>query len=44
MIMKENVIMEENMILIRDLKIFQFNFDWPKDIDETLKYENEFMI
>ena len=44
MIMKENVIMEENMILIRDLKTFQFNLDWPKDIDETLKYENEFMI
>ena len=44
MIMKENVIMEENMILIRDLKAFQFNFDWPKNIDENLKYENEFMI
>ena len=26
------VIMEENMILIRDLKIYYFDFDWSKDV------------
>ena len=36
--------MEENMIVIRDLKTFCFSFDWPKDIDENLKYEIEFII
>ena len=36
--------MEENMIMIRDPKIFQFHFDWPKDVDEGLKYEIEFTI
>ena len=36
--------MEENMIVIRDPKTFCFNFDWPKDVDENLKYELEFII
>ena len=36
--------MEENMIVIRDPKIFCFNFDWPKDVDENLKHEIEFII
>ena len=36
--------MVENMILIRDPKIFCFNFDWPKYIDESLKHEIEFII
>ena len=36
--------MEENMIVIRDPKIFCFNFDWPKDVDENLKHENELIM
>ena len=36
--------MEENMIVIRDPKTFCFNFDWPKDVEENLKYEMEFVI
>ena len=36
--------MEENMIVIRDPKTFQFDFDWPKDIDENLKHKIEFII
>ena len=36
--------MEENMIVIRDPKTFCFNFDWPKDVDENLKHEIEFII
>ena len=36
--------MEEDMIVIRDPKTFCFNFDWPKDVDENLKYELEFII
>ena len=38
--MEENIVMEENMIVIRDPK----TFDWPKDIDESLKHEIEFII
>ena len=34
--------MEENMIVIRDPYTF-FNFDWPKDVDENLKHEIEFI-
>ena len=34
--------MEENRIVIRDPKFF--NFDLPKDIDENLKHEIEFII
>ena len=36
--------MEENMIVIRDSQIFFFNFDWPKDVDENLKHETEFIM
>ena len=36
--------MEESMIAIRDTKIFRFNFDWPKDVDENLNHEIEFVI
>ena len=32
------------MIVIRDPKTFCFNFDWPKDVDQNLKHENEFII
>ena len=32
------------MIVIRDPKIFCFNFDWPKDVDENLKHENELIM
>ena len=32
------------MIVIRDPKTFCFNFDWPKDLDENLKHEVEFII
>ena len=36
--------MEENMIVIRNPKTFCFNFDFPKDIDNNLKCETEFII
>ena len=42
--MEENIIMKENIILIRDPKTFCFNFDWPKDVDENLKHEIKFFI
>ena len=32
------------MIVIRDSKTFCFNFEWPKDVDENLKHEIEFII
>ena len=32
------------MIVVRDPKTFRFNFDWPKDADENLKHEIEFII
>ena len=35
--------MKENMIAIIDPKTFCFNFDWPKDLDENLKYESKFV-
>ena len=41
--MEENIIMDENMIMIRGPKTFCFNFDWPKDVDENLKHEIEFI-
>ena len=37
------VIMEENMIVIREPKTFYFNFDWPKHGDKSLKHEIEFI-
>ena len=36
--------MEENITVIRDPKTFYFDFDWPKDVDENLKHEIEFII
>ena len=36
--------MEENITVIRDPKTFYFGFDWPKDVDENLKHEIEFII
>ena len=38
------VIMEQDMIVIRDPKTYCFNFDWPKDYDENLKHEIVFII
>ena len=35
--------MEQNMVVIGDLKTFCFSFDWPKDVDENLKHEMEFV-
>ena len=35
-------IMEKNMFAIRDPKTV--DFDWPKDVDENLKHEIEFII
>ena len=32
------------MIVKRGSKSFCFNFDWPKDVDENLKHEIEFII
>ena len=31
--------MEENKIVIRDPKTFYFKFDWPKDVEGTVKHE-----
>ena len=39
-----NLVMEENMTVIRDPKTFYFTFEWPKDVDENLKNQIEFMI
>ena len=38
------IIIEENMIMIRDPKTFCFNFDWPKYVDMNLKHKIEFII
>ena len=38
------MIMEENMIVIRDPQNLYFGFDWPKDVDNNLKYEIEYII
>ena len=32
------------MIAIRDPKTLDFDFDWPIDVDENLKYKIEFII
>ena len=32
------------MIVIRDPKTFCFNFDWPKNVDQNVKHEIEFII
>ena len=36
--------MQKNMIMIRDLKTFYFDFDWPKDVDKNLENKIEFII
>ena len=36
--------MEKLMVIIRDPKTFCFRFDLPKDVDENLKHEIEFII
>ena len=36
--------MEENIILMRDPKIFCFNFDWPQDVHEKLKHKIQIII
>ena len=36
--------MEEKVVVIREPKFFYFDFDWPKNVDENLKYETEFII
>ena len=38
------MIMEENIIVIRDPITFSFNFDLPKDVDENLRHETEYII
>ena len=43
-IMEENIILQENMIVIRDPKTFCFNFAWPKDVDENLKHAIKLII
>ena len=42
--MEENIIMEEKMIMIRDPKLFCYNFNWPKNVDENLRHEIESII
>ena len=37
------IIMEENMIVIKHLKTFYFNFDWHNNFDDS-SYEIEFII
>ena len=36
--------MEENMIVITEPKTFYFYFDWPKDVNENLRHEIEFVV
>ena len=36
--------MEKNMVVLRELKTFYFDFDFPKDVDKNLKHEIEFII
>ena len=32
------------MVVIKEPKTFYFDFDWPKVVDESLKFEIEFII
>ena len=32
------------MIVMRDPKTFYFYFDWPKEVNENLKHEIEFIM
>ena len=36
--------MEANTAVTREPKTFDSDFDWPKDVDENLKHEIEFII
>ena len=36
--------MEENVVVMRETKTFDFDFDWPKDVDKNLKHKIEFII
>ena len=36
--------MEGNMIVVRDPKNFCFYFDWPKDVDDSLNHDIEYII
>ena len=36
--------MEENMIVMRELETFYFDFDWHKNVDDHLKHEFESKI
>ena len=38
------IIMEENMIVLRDRKTFYSDFNWPNNVHENLKHETEFII
>ena len=37
------IITEKNMVVTRDQKTFYFDFDWPRNVDENLKHETEFI-
>ena len=32
------------MVVVRDLKTSYIDFDWPKNVKENLKHENEVII
>ena len=32
------------MVVVRPTKTFFFNFDWPKEVDESLKHKIDFII
>ena len=36
--------MQQNMVVIRELKTFDFDFDWPKNVDKNLKHGIEFIM
>ena len=42
--MGDNIIMEKNIIVIRDTTPFCFNLNLPKDVGETWKQDIEFII
>ena len=35
--------MGENMIVMRDPRTSYFNFDWNKDVDDSLKHDIKFI-
>ena len=36
--------MQENMVVVREPKTFDSDFDWPKNVDKNLKHGTEFTI